>query len=284
MRLSSQPVRPRPLQLDHHKQRCTISGFYNNFEPASMASETCAHRDIQQFDNLRCCMSCGETLYLWLPPQGSEHIPPAKTHSSTSSLAHTYSDLRLSTGNAIRLVVLLPGSFTDPMCCTIATVDPYKEQYDALSYTWATEDGDDRKTGRIHCPDGIVPVTENCEAALRKLRLLSAPRQLWVDAICIDQTNIRERNHQVGLMDQIFRLASTVHICIQDSGHRYTECINWLKYERLHSPDSIIITQTRELFRRRYFSRVWVWGIDLFLQIRMLTSYQYVLYHLENKK
>jgi hypothetical protein len=284
MRLSSQPVRPRPLQLDHHKQRCSISGFYNNFEPASMASETCAHRDIQQFDNLRCCMSCGETLYLWLPPQGSEHIPPAKTHSSTSSLAHTYSDLRLSTGNAIRLVVLLPGSFTDPICCTIATVDPYKERYDALSYTWATEDGEDRKTGRIHCHDGVIPVTENCEAALRTLRFSSAPRQLWVDAISIDQTNIDERNHQVGMMGTIFRLASTVHICIQDSSRRYTEGINWLKSETFFSPEPISITQIREVFRRRYFSRVWVWGIDSYLQIRLLTSLKYVFLYLASVK
>jgi hypothetical protein len=218
----------------------------------------CAHRDIQEFDKLRCCMSCGETLHLWQLPQGSKHISPAKTHVTTLSLAHTYNDFRLSTGNAIRLVVLLPGLFADPIYCTIATVDPYKERYDALSYTWATEEGDDQKTGRIHCPDGVIPVTENCEAALRKLRLPSTPRQLWVDAICIDQTNIKERNHQVELMDQIFRLASTVHICIQDPGRHYTECINWLKSERRYSPGSVIIAQTGELFRRRYFSRVWV--------------------------
>jgi hypothetical protein len=249
-----------PLQFDHDKQHSTISGYHTNFHPASMASETCAHRDIQEFDNLRCCMSCGETLHLWQLPQGSKHISLAKTHDSSQGLAHTYSDLRLSTGQAIRLVVLLPGLFADPICCTIATVDPYKEQYEALSYTWATEDGDDRKTGRVHCPDGIISVTENCEAALRRLRLPFAPRQLWVDAICIDQTNIKERNHQVGLMEQIFRLASTVHICIQDSSHRYTECLTWLKSSNLYSAGSIVIAQAEELFRRRYFSRVWVWS------------------------
>jgi hypothetical protein len=173
-------------------------------------------------------------------------------------LAHTYSDLRLITGQAIRLIVLLSAKFADPICCTIATVDPYKEQYDAVSYTWATEDGEYSKTGRIHCPDGVIPVTENCEAALRRLRLPSAPRQLWVDAVCIDQTNIKERNHQVGLMDVIFRLASAVHICIQDPRHDYTGLVNILKSDAFHCPESIAVSQAAELIRRRYFSRVWV--------------------------
>jgi hypothetical protein len=233
-----------------------------------MASETCAHRDVQEFDNLRCCMSCGETLHLWQLPQRSKHTSTTKTHTSIQGLAHTYSDLRLITGQSIRLIVLLPAKFADPICCTIATVDPYKEQYDAVSYTWATEDGDYSKTGRIHCPDGVIPVTENCEAALRRLRLPSAPRQLWVDAICIDQTNIEERNHQVGMMDLIFRLASTVHVCIQDPNHRYTDCIHWLRRKQgwrdgTAIPSSrphgaVIIAQLEELFRKRYFSRVWV--------------------------
>jgi hypothetical protein len=233
-----------------------------------MASKPCAHRDVQEFDNLRCCMSCGETLHLWQLPHNSKHKSITKSHDLTHGLAHTYSDIRLSTDQAIRLIVLLSGKFADPICCTIATVDPYKERYDALSYTWATEDGDYSKTGRIHCADGVIPVTENCEAALRRLRSSSAPRQLWVDAICIDQTNIEERNHQVGMMDQIFRLALTVHICIQDSTHRYMECFNWLSQREgwgdasaissSSSTGAVIIAQLEELFRRRYFSRVWV--------------------------
>jgi hypothetical protein len=216
---------------------------------------TCKHRDVRDFDNLWCCMSCGETVYMW---QGFELKSSADTDNSIQGLSHTYSDLRLSTGQAIRLVVLLPGRFADPIYCTIATVHLYKEQFDALSYTWATEDGDYSKTGRINCPDGVIPITENCEDALRQLRLPYLPRQLWVDAICIDQTNVKERNHQVGLMDQIFRAAGRVHICIKDASQRYTELINRLESDEFHCPESRVIDQATELFRRRYFSRLWV--------------------------
>lgn len=31
---------------------------------------------------------------------------------------------------------------------------------------------------------------------------------LWIDALCINQTDTRERNHQVSMMDDIFRHAS----------------------------------------------------------------------------
>jgi hypothetical protein len=37
-------------------------------------------------------------------------------------------------------------------------------------------------------------------------------RLLWADAICIDQNNILERNHQVEFMSQIYLLAASVHI------------------------------------------------------------------------
>lgn len=34
----------------------------------------------------------------------------------------------------------------------------------------------------------------------------------WIDALCIDQTNILERNHQVAQMGQIFSNAACVHV------------------------------------------------------------------------
>ncbi|KAH7408591.1 heterokaryon incompatibility protein-domain-containing protein [Phaeosphaeria sp. MPI-PUGE-AT-0046c] len=232
-----------------------------------MGPESCAHRDIRQIDNLKCCMSCGETLFLLTqhrtPPQ-LEHASPTTPFGVGNGLTHTYGDLQLSMGHKIRILILFPGQFRDPILCTIAIVDPREEQYDAVSYTWASEDGDDMKAGRVHLPDGVIPITENCEVALRQLRSRTSTRQLWVDAICIDQSNLRERNHQVGQMDQIYRLASTVHVCIHDPSRSYTECVRWLNsganpvaWEKYDFTPSAI-TQTHEMFQRRYFSRVWV--------------------------
>ena len=246
-----------------------------------MESGQCAHQDIRHYNHVHCCLSCGETVCLPLHKRKRlfteifQYTPQSKSHG----LTHTYDDLRLSTGLHIRLINLLPGSHDEPIFCTIVTVNPHHAEYEALSYTWASENGDDRKSGRVHCPDGVIPVTENCEAVLRLLRPLHPdhiPRILWVDSICINQSNTVERNHQVGLMDQIYQSATDVVICIQDPSRDYTDCMRWLKRRReyeykynrevMNERSARITQQIVCLLRNRYFSRVWV-GVFLSTQI-----------------
>jgi hypothetical protein len=60
-------------------------------------------------------------------------------------------------------------------------------------------------------------VTKNCEAALRRLRDKDGERILWIDAICIDQDNINERNHQVQLMKEVYSTAHQVIIWLGEA-------------------------------------------------------------------
>ncbi|KAB5540270.1 heterokaryon incompatibility protein-domain-containing protein [Coniochaeta sp. 2T2.1] len=53
-------------------------------------------------------------------------------------------------------------------------------------------------------------VFENAGAALRRLRHPKKPSSLWIDAICINQTDLQERSSQVLLMQQIYGQASQV--------------------------------------------------------------------------
>jgi hypothetical protein len=53
-------------------------------------------------------------------------------------------------------------------------------------------------------------VRANLWSALCHLRLPKRDRFLWIDAICIDQGNILERNHQVKRMGSIYEGASKV--------------------------------------------------------------------------
>jgi hypothetical protein len=184
--------------------------------------------------------------------------PILAIRNDLSELAYIHEELALGSVKQIRLIKLLPGSSVHPLRCTLSTanLDDLPE-YEALSYTWATENGDDKKSRQIYCDNGVLPITANCHAALRQLRKVFAPRILWVDSICINQSNVGERNHQVGLMDRIYRLASMVHVCIHDSNHDYTESMCWLRSAKKHRKQSAI-KQTTELFRRRYFTRVWV--------------------------
>ncbi|KAL4730829.1 hypothetical protein ACLX1H_002871 [Fusarium chlamydosporum] len=90
-------------------------------------------------------------------------------------------------------------------------------KYEALSYTWATEDGDATLSRSIYCDGAIIKVSQNCERALRKLRLRARERVLWIDAICIDQSNYDERSKQVALMDLIYLRAKQVVIWLGDA-------------------------------------------------------------------
>ena len=65
-------------------------------------------------------------------------------------------------------------------------------EYEALSYTWATENGDTTLSSTVNCEGAAIQVTNNCEDALRRLRNRDGERILWVDAICINQRDDRE--------------------------------------------------------------------------------------------
>lgn len=120
--------------------------------------------------------------------------------------------------DAIRLVTLVAGETSAPIQISISEVrSKDNPEYEALSYTWATEDGDDARSSSIECGSQCIWITRNCEAALRRLRNRDADCTLWVDAICIDQRNIHERGHQVGLMRDIYSKAKQVLIWLGES-------------------------------------------------------------------
>lgn len=83
-------------------------------------------------------------------------------------------------------------------------------KYTALSYAW----GEPTKTRKITVGNqDDVEIGENLWWFLYCRSLtIKKPRLFWIDAICIDQSNVNERNHQVGLMKQIYSMATNVYI------------------------------------------------------------------------
>jgi len=78
--------------------------------------------------------------------------------------------------------------------------DSTQQDYETLSYTW----GSPKRTDSIVCNGKSLGITRNLAVGLPYLRYGSRPRRLWIDAICIDQSNVRERTKQVQLMRDIF--------------------------------------------------------------------------------
>lgn len=83
-----------------------------------------------------------------------------------------------------------------------------KPQYEALSYEW----GSYRDRRMIFINGQKCLVRANLWSALHQLRNDHTERVLWVDALCINQNDTSERNHQVGQMSKIYEQATRV-IC-----------------------------------------------------------------------
>src|SRR5947209_18101723 len=93
----------------------------------------------------------------------------------------------------IRLLLLRGGSGSDEVDCDLLIVSLDDQiEYEALSYVW----GDARDTKPIRLCGQPFHVTVNLEPALRNLRQTDRPCILWVDALCINQRNVFERNKQ----------------------------------------------------------------------------------------
>ncbi|KAI1034235.1 hypothetical protein LB503_012517 [Fusarium chuoi] len=108
----------------------------------------------------------------------------------------------------IRVCILLPKSHGTMVSCKLETLNLLEDKidYEALSYAWGSSD--DKTTIRIN--ETPLQVTQNLKEALAYLRHESKPRCLWIDAICINQSDVDERNSQVRLMGCIYSSASCV--------------------------------------------------------------------------
>ncbi|KAF2657566.1 hypothetical protein K491DRAFT_548880, partial [Lophiostoma macrostomum CBS 122681] len=80
-------------------------------------------------------------------------------------------------------------------------------KYEALSYTWGTENSD-----KYIISDGFhMPVTENLYDALQMIRRTREESfYIWVDSICINQADKIEKAHQVWNMLTIYEKAEKV--------------------------------------------------------------------------
>ena len=116
-------------------------------------------------------------------PHYASFKPACKQHRKTPARLWKYPYRPLQANPPeIRLITLLPGPFSSPICATLSTVSLRDNPaYDAIPYVW----GDPSLTVPILLDEIEYPVTVNLELALRYCRLESNSRVLWADAICI---------------------------------------------------------------------------------------------------
>ena len=178
-----------------------------------------------------------------------------------------------------RLLVIEPGGLNDEISCTLFhTAFQRKPQYRALSYPW----GNNNMTHSVRIRNEVLPVTANLHMALKRFRLPDQQLTLWIDAICINQQNEREREQQVQVMRQIYSNAESVIIWLGDAFANIEEAFNFIhRFEvrqtgtqetqsNMDDPEVISSLKTfsdkntalwvaiRSLSDRQWFMRTWV--------------------------
>lgn len=142
----------------------------------------------------------------------------------------------------IRILTLHTGNLCSSIRCTlspvllrgesrrwISTWPPYDGKYQAPSYTWGTTN----PTAPIICNGQIIEVTRNLHEALLYLRHRGT-QTLWIDAICIDQSNLVERTAQVSIMKQIYEEATNVVVWLGAGSvetKKAFEFLDWIDHQ-----------------------------------------------------
>lgn len=133
------------------------------------------------------------------------------------------------------------------------------------------------KMRQIILNDEPVDVGENLYEALRTLREIPEIQngtRLWVDSLCIDQTNITERSEEVKRMDEIYSKADRVVTYLGASDHysddvlqlmeglgngiRSEQAANLLEHWFRTGSQSEFFHYLARLLSRDYWSRIWI--------------------------
>ncbi|KAM3065331.1 hypothetical protein ACMFMF_011268 [Clarireedia jacksonii] len=188
----------------------------------------------------------------------------------TTPADQLYPGPSLPSPDHIRLLKLQPDNENaDIKCELIATELRLAQAYEALSYTW----GEPLNYQAIHVtvPGSLeskeFSVTPNCYSALSRLRYKDRRRIIWIDALCINQSDIIERNHQVTLMSKIYSQATNVVIFLGHATQGSDLAIDFIV--ECDNPDSEtsslsypksepLINALNNFFRQPWFTRVWV--------------------------
>ena len=166
-----------------------------------------------------------------------------------------YTGFRVFNLNPGKIGSAITGSIEE---CSLSEPPPYT----ALSYVW----GQEPAIHRALINNENTPIRPNLYYALQRIRALQTVSiRLWVDSLCIDQSNLLERNAQVKEMAKVYNKADGVFIWLgeEDSTSKLAiELVNEIYEQRFHWTRSwreiYGFTALGQLLERPWFRRGWV--------------------------
>ncbi|KAK4451249.1 heterokaryon incompatibility protein-domain-containing protein [Podospora aff. communis PSN243] len=177
---------------------------------------------------------------------------------------HSYVYPRRLQHNEIRLAHLSPSPFHNaPLHISLATyLDDDYPDYEAVSYTWGDDTGDSNPSVPAYIGPffDILLLTRNCAAMLLYARRPDVQRPLWVDAICINQTDILEKEVQIPKMASIYKQCLRVLVYLGESATLAPQHRNGRMFPKRRplSDLSRDMQSFGHMLGLPYFSRLWV--------------------------
>lgn len=181
--------------------------------------------------------------------------------------------------DSIRLLTLRPAKARKSALhgeLQLTTLSAYEQDilnpYTAISYVW----GDPEHVDEVWLGQTSVGITANLGEILRDIRDVNKSLTIWVDALCINQDDILERNQQVRVMGEIYRQASSTIIYLRPTsqdidflfdiliGHQRQDPVNYkqsfprngVKWSLEEMPR--LASALDDLCSREWFTRSWV--------------------------
>jgi hypothetical protein len=162
------------------------------------------------------------------------------------------------------LKLLLSSDLASPIQFTLSeeSMEESNKKYAAISYVW----GNTQYKREITVNDRPAFVTHNLHSALCHLRGISGllanilrPLPLWIDALCINQQDPNEKQHQVGYMRDIFANAQTVVAWLGPEADGSDVIMDAIKKDLIGAdlaaiPRSALVS----FFTRDWWTRVWI--------------------------
>jgi hypothetical protein len=136
--------------------------------------------------------------------------------------------------------------------------------YEALSYVW----GEPSFSRKLHTPSGFIPITPSLADALHHLRHPQMHRDLWIDALCINQKDNSEKGPQVRGMGRVYESAEGVLVWLGPDASNIAEGIfsQSRTYHKMWHSSMINYSEHKmrmglsglQVFELSWFSRLWV--------------------------
>ena len=141
-------------------------------------------------------------------------------------------------GEYIRVLDLLPGVRDEPLVGKLRIAELGKSPYIALSYVC----GNTALTRSINISSHTLGIYNSTFEILTRFRHSSKTVTVWIDCICINQNDAKEKEREVGVMWKIYEHATACNIWLgpgdadSNAAMNYARTLDAEAYQAEYSP------------------------------------------------